>query len=97
MNAMVQFFVFIPFNLKVALALMDLYLSTSGPIWLNNTNWMSGDPCRERWSGVKCSFIGDVVLDLYVFYSLQTHIRECRSPYFVNFKFLETFTPDLLV
>ncbi|RAJ93002.1 Leucine-rich repeat (LRR) protein [Larkinella arboricola] len=34
--------------------LVDLYNSTNGPGWTNQTNWLSGcDPCR--WQGVTCS------------------------------------------
>lgn len=37
-------------------ALRDLYDSTNGPNWRNNTNWMVGTPCSNKWFGVTCSF-----------------------------------------
>ena len=34
-------------------ALVDLYLATNGPAWVNNSNWMIGaTPCA--WFGVTC-------------------------------------------
>jgi hypothetical protein len=35
-------------------ALTDLYMATNGPLWKDNTNWLSGDPCENNWYGVLC-------------------------------------------
>ena len=43
---------------------MDLYTATNGPNWRNSTNWLNGDPCSQKWSGVYCS--NDTVAGLYV-------------------------------
>ncbi len=40
--------------------LVDLYSSTNGPSWSAKGNWMSGDPCSNRWDGVGCDTDGDV-------------------------------------
>ena len=43
-----------------AKALRDFYFSTKGNNWLDNTNWLDGDPCKQQWYGVKCNVNGDV-------------------------------------
>ena len=35
-------------------ALTDLYNSTNGPSWKNQTNWLEGDPCSNQWYGITC-------------------------------------------
>jgi hypothetical protein len=35
-------------------ALVALYNSTDGDNWINNTNWLIGDPCLDSWYGVGC-------------------------------------------
>lgn len=36
-------------------ALRDLYHSTNGPKWVNNTGWLKGDPCHyPYWYGIYC-------------------------------------------
>jgi hypothetical protein len=45
-------------------ALIDLYSSTNGNLWDNNTNWLDGDPCENRWFGVSCNDTGSVVVTL---------------------------------
>ena len=47
-------------------ALTNLYKGTDGATnWIKSTNWMTGDPCTDTWTGVNCSSGGDVVaLDL---------------------------------
>jgi hypothetical protein len=35
-------------------ALVDLFESTSGPSWLSNDGWLTGDPCLQTWRGVVC-------------------------------------------
>ena len=35
-------------------ALIDLYTTTGGASWLDNTHWMEGEPCVARWRGVTC-------------------------------------------
>ena len=35
-------------------ALVDIYFATNGQQWLNNANWMDGDPCLNSWFGVTC-------------------------------------------
>ena len=41
-------------------ALVDLYYSTNGDWWTDNTNWISGDPCVNHWHGVTCDEQGGV-------------------------------------
>jgi len=41
--------------------LQNLYQSTNGPYWYNDTNWNYGDPCTNQWWGVKCSAKGNVI------------------------------------
>lgn len=37
-------------------ALVEIYNSTNGAGWSNNTNWLSGDPCGPTpWAGVVCT------------------------------------------
>ncbi|MFK8010440.1 MAG: LamG-like jellyroll fold domain-containing protein [Marinicellaceae bacterium] len=36
-------------------ALVELYNSTNGDNWQNNTNWLNGDPCHDEWEGITCS------------------------------------------
>merc|ERR1712023_130161 len=44
---------------------MDLYESTAGDGWSNNSGWGSGDPCDSAWYGVECTS-GDVTsINLY--------------------------------
>merc|ERR1712063_3664 len=35
-------------------ALTDLYYACDGDAWVNNTNWLHGDPCTGGWYGVVC-------------------------------------------
>lgn len=35
-------------------AMVALYTSTNGDNWYNNSNWMKGDPCDDRWYGLYC-------------------------------------------
>ncbi|MFC3194023.1 hypothetical protein ACFODZ_07200 [Marinicella sediminis] len=36
-------------------ALLELYQQTQGDDWLENSNWLSGDPCENNWFGVLCN------------------------------------------
>ena len=47
-------------NLVVS-ALVELYVATRGPFWEQNQNWAKGDPCGNRWYGVKCDDAGDII------------------------------------
>lgn len=42
-------------------ALNDVYQFLDGLGWINNTNWLKGDPCQNGWYGVLCSPSGHVV------------------------------------
>lgn len=46
--------------------LAELYATSGGAGWTNNTGWLSGGPCTPPlWAGVTCSFAGEVTsLDL---------------------------------
>lgn len=46
-------------------ALEDLYYSTNGYNWHNNTNWFIGDPCLNNWYGVNClnNHVSELFLD----------------------------------
>ncbi|MCP4046103.1 MAG: hypothetical protein GY732_08960 [Gammaproteobacteria bacterium] len=35
-------------------ALTELYNSTGGDNWTDNSNWLVGDPCADSWFGVVC-------------------------------------------
>ena len=35
-------------------SLMDLFMSTGGKTWKNNTGWGLGEPCLIYWYGVDC-------------------------------------------
>jgi hypothetical protein len=35
-------------------ALVDLFQSTDGASWTDNTNWLQGDPCQNNWFGIMC-------------------------------------------
>mmetsp|Transcript_96631 Transcript_96631/g.134049 ORF Transcript_96631/g.134049 Transcript_96631/m.134049 type:complete len:142 (+) Transcript_96631:1-426(+) len=48
-------------------ALSDLYYACNGDSWLNNSNWLVGDPCDNStftWYGVSCE--NDHVVGLYL-------------------------------
>jgi hypothetical protein len=47
-------------------ALVDFYLSTLGPSWINNENWLDGDPCLQQWNGVMCDSTDSTVIALFV-------------------------------
>ena len=34
--------------------LVNLYDSTNGPEWADKGNWLSGDPCTNKWYAVGC-------------------------------------------
>lgn len=36
-------------------ALNDLYNACDGTQWVNQTNWLVGDPCNNLWYGVSCT------------------------------------------
>eukprot|EP00008_Paramoeba_atlantica_P000087 CAMPEP_0201502574 /NCGR_PEP_ID=MMETSP0151_2-20130828/84206_1 /ASSEMBLY_ACC=CAM_ASM_000257 /TAXON_ID=200890 /ORGANISM="Paramoeba atlantica, Strain 621/1 / CCAP 1560/9" /LENGTH=381 /DNA_ID=CAMNT_0047896181 /DNA_START=998 /DNA_END=2140 /DNA_ORIENTATION=+ len=46
-------------------ALSDIYLDLNGPSWVDNTNWMTGDPCNKTWFGVSCTsgYVTDLALE----------------------------------
>lgn len=35
-----------------------------GSNWINNTNWLSGDPCEDLWFGITCDSFQEVVNDI---------------------------------
>ena len=41
-------------------ALVDLYKTCGGQEWLNNENWLVGDPCTNKWFGVTCDIFSSV-------------------------------------
>ncbi len=45
-------------------ALVDLYNDTAGGSWSTNTNWLTGDPCVDAWSGVTCDIVNTTVTQL---------------------------------
>ncbi len=45
-------------------ALVALYNSTDGANWVDNTNWLSGDPCSPLWAGVICTENDTTVISL---------------------------------
>ena len=43
-------------NFLFDLALVDLYYATNGQLWKRNLNWLTGDPCTNKWYDVgSCS------------------------------------------
>ena len=57
-------------------ALKDFYQSTFGEFWVNNTNWMSGDPCTAPWLGVYCDQDGYVLSITLVYNNVSGQISE---------------------
>eukprot|EP01094_Clydonella_sp_ATCC50884_P016195 TRINITY_DN2693_c0_g1_i1.p1 TRINITY_DN2693_c0_g1~~TRINITY_DN2693_c0_g1_i1.p1 ORF type:complete len:538 (+),score=141.00 TRINITY_DN2693_c0_g1_i1:147-1760(+) len=47
-------------------ALKDLYESTNGDDWHDNSNWMHGDPCAREWYGVQCTLSVSLVMNVHV-------------------------------
>lgn len=47
-------------------ALVDLYQSTQGSSWRQNTHWLQGDPCQTQWQGVSCAADGQSVIGLHL-------------------------------
>eukprot|EP01120_Amphizonella_sp_Union-15-10_P012903 TRINITY_DN5868_c0_g1_i1.p1 TRINITY_DN5868_c0_g1~~TRINITY_DN5868_c0_g1_i1.p1 ORF type:complete len:227 (+),score=13.64 TRINITY_DN5868_c0_g1_i1:68-748(+) len=41
------------------------FQQTNGPNWARKDNWLKGDPCLDRWHGVKCSADRVVYLSLW--------------------------------
>ena len=46
---------YLPHHWCVVSALSDLFTATHGASWSNSTNWLSGDPCANGWSGITCT------------------------------------------
>ena len=42
-------------------ALVAFYDSTNGEEWISNTNWLTGDPCIDAWSGVACDESANII------------------------------------
>ena len=49
---------FLPNNDKMILE--SFYHSTAGSDWTTTTGWLKGDPCQDKWYGIKCSLDGRV-------------------------------------
>ncbi len=45
-------------------ALQEFYSSTSGANWTDNTRWLSGDPCVNKWKGITCNETGTSVTQI---------------------------------
>lgn len=45
-------------------ALVALYNSTNGANWINNANWLVGDPCANNWYGIECYASNGMVIRL---------------------------------
>jgi hypothetical protein len=41
-----------PSDLEV---MQTFYADLDGPSWLENSNWMDGDPCKNAWHGLECT------------------------------------------
>jgi len=50
-------FAAVPFEEREAL--VQLYFSTNGDNWVDNSGWLTGDPCDNGWYGVNC-FNGEI-------------------------------------
>ena len=48
-------FVFGDVDPMVRNALEEFYFSTNGPQWIDNSNWIEGDPCANNWFGLECN------------------------------------------
>ena len=42
-------------------ALKLFYKETNGLFWINNNNWLIGDPCINNWFGVHCNLRGNII------------------------------------
>ncbi|WP_273953525.1 leucine-rich repeat domain-containing protein [Curvibacter cyanobacteriorum] len=47
-------------------ALISLYQATQGPQWRRQDGWLQGDPCAQRWLGVRCNPEGTEVIGLHL-------------------------------
>ena len=45
----------LPISPREKTALISLYNATNGRYWKRNDNWLKGDPCIDKWSGIVCS------------------------------------------
>ena len=45
-------------------ALVALYEATFGKRWLDNDNWLRGDPCSDDWEHVACGSSSDGITGL---------------------------------
>ena len=45
-------------------ALAEFYNATNGDNWVNNSNWLNGDPCEDFWHGIYCQSTNDSVIDM---------------------------------
>lgn len=42
-------------------ALKLFYKESNGVFWINNNNWLIGDPCINKWYGVYCNLRGNII------------------------------------
>lgn len=77
-------------NQTMISSLKNLYDQTNGPSWTVHTGALwnfstaySGDPCVERWTGLRCNSNNNTIVDLY----LESHNLqgEFKSDVFNNF------------
>jgi hypothetical protein len=47
-------------------ALAALYESTKGDGWIDDTNWLTGDPCGDSWHEVYCNAENTVIKEVYL-------------------------------
>ena len=55
-------------------ALKAFFISTNGVYWLNNSNWMKGDPCTGDWLGLYCDEDGYVLFIMLPYNNLTGEI-----------------------
>lgn len=44
--------------------LVNFYNANNGNNWVRNNNWLSGDPCVDRWYGITCDNMKSVVTNV---------------------------------
>ena len=42
-------------------ALEEIFTTLAGADWTDDTNWLSGDPCLNSWSGVTCDVTNTMI------------------------------------
>lgn len=61
-------------------ALLDLYETCTGHLWVHQHNWLNGDPCEQAWYGVFCDPANSTVLVLDTSPRFAFNLLDCVLP-----------------